>query len=484
MSFVQQIIKNIAALTFSVTVFGAAFFVFNIFAARYLGDAEFGKYSFAVAFNLLFATLPYLSMDVIVTRDVTLDKSLAKKYFSNVFFLQIILSICTLFIIVLVTLLTQSNSDTMVAVYVIAVSTIAMSFLALCRAIFRAFERMAWDMFPTAVGIIFLIAGSLFIIITRSDAGLMGITGIYTLTYILTSCIAFAVVIKKFTGLSFNIDFKLWRKLLVMTIPFALNGVLFPLSRRIDVVILSYMQDEAVVGWYNAASTLSTIPFLLVTVGFARALFPYLAHAFFQTDKKIYITLIEKAIRYSVIILFPVGAGVTMLSSRITSILLGPEYNNSAAPLQLLIWSGILLFFNYFYINLMEATGKQKKATFLIGIGAAINILLNLLLIPKFSLIGAAIASLISQFVCLIIGYYQAEGTGNIKTRASSTLKPAIASVLMGVFLFYLNGLNIILLVFSAAVVYFIVLYLIGGITGEELKSLKRLVRLKKTEEQ
>ena len=194
---------------------------------------------------------------------------------------------------------------------------------------------------------------------------------------------------------------------------------------------------------------------------------------------KLYGTVIQRAIRYSVILLLPIGVGVTLLSDRLIAIIFGSGFTNSSGALQLLIWTGILAFFNFFYITVMEATDKQRKATILLGIGAGANTILNLLLIPKFSLIGAATATVITQLVCFMVGYYIVCRGLETQPLTKIILRPLVASLLMGAFVFYLQGLNIVLLIFSAAVLYFIVLYLLKGFSREDWEMLKDISRMR-----
>ena len=157
MNLHQHIIKNIVSMVSSQALFAASLFVFNVLIARYLGDAEFGKYSFAIAFTSLFGIFSSLGLEAVVTRDVVLDKSVAGKYFGNALVLQVIGSIFMFFLVMLTINLSQNAQDARTVVYIVALGTIATSFVYLCRAIFRAFEKMEWDIVPTVAGTCFLL---------------------------------------------------------------------------------------------------------------------------------------------------------------------------------------------------------------------------------------------------------------------------------------------------------------------------------------
>lgn len=469
----QRIAKNIIALTFSTVFLAVCLFIFNIFVARYLGDVEFGKYSFALAFTCLFVVFSQLGLDAMVTRDVVLDKSQARRYFSNALFLKAIGSVSMLLLIIVAVNLAQLAPDTRVIVYIVAIGTIMMSFIELCRSIFRAFARMEWAILGATTGGCLLLAVGIFAL--RSGCGLIEIACIFSAAHVLMFFIGFAIVTKKITGLTFRVELSFWRHLLVSTIPFALNEFLFSIYHRVDIVMLSFLKDEAVVGWYNAACILSITPLLLVAAGVVRALFPSIAHAF-EFNRGLYTTLVERAVRYLMILLIPIGVGVTLLASKMIFIVFGPQFANSTPALQVLIWAGISLFFGCLYIDVMQATGKQKRATLLLGIGAVVNIVMNLLLIPRFSLVGAAIATLVTQITCLMLACYIVGRASGMRLLANSTIRPVIASAIMGAFVFWLSNLHIILLIFLAVIIYFLVLYMLGGITKEDRETLRDLI--------
>ena len=457
----------------SQALFAISLFIFNVLIARYLGDEAFGKYSFAIALTNLLAVFSHFGLEGLATRDLVLDKSLARKYFNNAFVLQIWGSVFMLLLAALTVNFSQQAQDTRIVVTIIAFGTIATSFVALCRSIFRAFERMEWDTIAAVVGTCFLLGAGLFAI--RAGYGLIDVVCIYSAAQIFMFLVSLTIVIIKFIGIDFSLDVKFWKYLAITTIPFALNAFLVQIYFRIDTVILSFAQDKEVVGWYNAAFTLAVIPLSVIITGLGRALFPSVTHAF-AFSKDLYKVLVNRAVRYSVILLVPMGMGVTLLAGKIISIVFGTQYANSVSPLKLLIWAGIVLFINILYISILEATNKQTKATLVLGIGAAMNTVLSFVLISQFGLIGAAISTLLTQLTCVLISCYMVGQIMEIKALLNSFIKPIIASTLMGIFIFYFGYLHIILLGFIAVIIYFLSFYLLRGITEEDLKTFRSLI--------
>ena len=91
MTLVQKIFKNTSFLTVSEIVQKVLLFFLIIYAVRVLGPANFGKYSFAVAFTYFFLFISELGLTTIITRDVARDLTKTQQYFSNLFMFKLIL---------------------------------------------------------------------------------------------------------------------------------------------------------------------------------------------------------------------------------------------------------------------------------------------------------------------------------------------------------------------------------------------------------
>ena len=106
MSSAQKIAKNTGVLLLSRIVCYVLGFIYVIYSARYLGAANFGILSFAIAFTGIFEVFVDLGLNSLATREVARNKSLAIKYINNIIVIKTILSILNFLIIaILVNLL-------------------------------------------------------------------------------------------------------------------------------------------------------------------------------------------------------------------------------------------------------------------------------------------------------------------------------------------------------------------------------------------
>jgi O-antigen/teichoic acid export membrane protein len=160
-------------------------------------------------------------------------------------------------------------------------------------------------------------------------------------------------------------------------------------------------------------------------------------------------------------------------------LIFGTEYAPSVVALQILVWAPVFHFMNSPFARLFEALNRQMLVTKIWGFCLILSVILNLILIPKYSYIGASVTAALTGGLllglCFIwsakIGY----GIFN-KKFAGIVTKVIIASVLMGVFIRYFYALNLLVLIPCSVVLYFVVLYVFGGIDKEDVSLMRRAV--------
>ena len=128
---------------------------------------------------------------------------------------------------------------------------------------------------------------------------------------------------------------------------------------------------------------------------------------------------------------------------------------------------------------LLNAIDRQKLFTLTSGITTIFNILLNVILIPKYSYIGAAVATLISEILSFSMLYYLTSKNKFSINLAKIVAKPIIANIAMIGFVIYLKNLHLILIISISAIIYFLVILAIKGIGKEEINLLQSLTQKK-----
>jgi O-antigen/teichoic acid export membrane protein len=459
MNTVQRIAKNTGALLLSQVVSQILGFYYIMVTARYLGAEGFGIISFALAFTGIFGVFADLGLQTLMVREVARDKNIAGKYLCNIAAIKAILAIVTFVLIAIFINLLGYPELTIKVVYMIALSVVFGSFSGMFYSIFQAFEKMEYQSVGQIISSALMLFGALFAI--SEGLSVVGFASIYFLVSAIVLVYSFAVFAWKFAFPKMEIDLGFWKYTMKEALPFGLTGIFVTIYYWIDSVMLSLMKGDEVVGWYNASYKL-IIVLLFIPVILNTSIFPIISQ-FYITSKDSLRFAYEKYFKYMVIIGIPLGVGTTLLADRIILLIFGGEYMPSVIILQILIWSSVFIYLSSAFGNLLMATNRQMTLTKVTAINASANVILNLILIPKFSYIGASIATVATEFSALMFGIVLCWKIGYaIPNKEILTFGKVIAaSLLMGVLIICLKSLNLFLLIFVAMVIYFAVLCLL-----------------------
>jgi len=186
--------------------------------------------------------------------------------------------------------------------------------------------------------------------------------------------------------------------------------------------------------------------------------------------------LLKKTLTLSMVVAIPIGIAGTILSGPIMVTLFGSAFSDSKFALQILVWSAALVLFSANYGYCLVACHQQKALAISIGIGTVANIALNFLLIPSYGIMGASLATVIAQFTMLIfqIAFFYRRIYPTLPS-AASALKAFVAGLSMAIVILYLSPfINFYSLLFIGTVIYFLILWLLGGIPLHILSSFRR----------
>ena len=185
---------------------------------------------------------------------------------------------------------------------------------------------------------------------------------------------------------------------------------------------------------------------------------------------------IKKILLYGFILIVPMMFGLFLLGPKMIKVIYGSAYADAGLSLAILSWAVLPLFINNVLFSILIAFDKLKKTSKIYLFSLLASLILTFLLCFEFKLQGADIAFVLSNYLLLLLLAYETK----IKKGFNQLIKPLFSSLVMSliiVLLFELShsfkgGLFLIVL---GAIVYFTTLYLVKGISKEDLKVLKLL---------
>ena len=206
------------------------------------------------------------------------------------------------------------------------------------------------------------------------------------------------------------------------------------LNYNFDSVLLGFLSGATVVGWYNAAYKPALIALALPLTYFI-GLYPALSSAYARGDTAEFGQLARGSLHLSAVFVAPLVVGGTLLAAPIINLLYGPAYARSAAPFRILLWSAALVILRGTYAEALRAAGHHKLDLRCALASAASNVGLNLLLIPRYGMIGAASATVAADIVWLGMGYLFFRREIASRDALPSLKAPVCGALAMGAFL-------------------------------------------------
>lgn len=477
MSTVQRIAKNTSFLFLSHVIGLALSFFYLIYTTRYLGAESYGILSFALAYTSLVGFFTDIGLLSVTIRDVARDRSLTRKYMGNMAVLKLSLAIFTIILTIIIMHLNSYSHDTALVIYIILFSVILNAFAGIFIGLFQAYERMEYVAIGSILNNFVMLIGALYA--TSNEMGLIEFAYIYLLAGIALLIYNFVISSWKIAWPHLEINLDLCRYLLREAVPFGLSTFFIRIYYYIDTIMISFIisNPNEIMGWYSAAYRLVFVLSFIPTT-FLMAIYPIMSKCYVSKDDALKL-MFERSFKYLLIIAVPIGVGITSLASKIILFSYGPNYAPSTIALQILVWSEVFIFLNSVFGNLLNAINKQIVVAKQTMFASLLNIMLNLVLITKFSYIGASIATVITNcfsFIFLFIFIYQ-NGYGFSSKIVVDLSKVLAASSIMYAFIHILNDMNLVILIILSMCVYFFTIYLLKIMDDTDLQLFKKLIR-------
>jgi O-antigen/teichoic acid export membrane protein len=250
-----------------------------------------------------------------------------------------------------------------------------------------------------------------------------------------------------------------------------------------DVLLLSSLSGNEAVGVYSAAyRVLDALMFLPAAL--MGALFPILSRL--SADKNTnWPHILESAVRHLAILGIPAATGTIVISAAVTQLLYGNGWAESTEVLQILMLSWALVFINAPCGVLLNALGKPMLSFGVIAAGICVNVMLNLVFIPKWVAYGASWATVIAALIVTILYFYSTMRViGKFKV-LNYLVHPIIGSAIMYLVLAwqlaYMSIQPILLITpLLGVIIYVSYILIIGAYRWSELRALASILRAQK----
>jgi O-antigen/teichoic acid export membrane protein len=391
MGTAQRVAKNTTVLLLNRGLSLGLGVIYIAVLARYIHAEGIGIIATATSLVSMLMLLPNFGLSELIVRDVAGDRAKAGLYFFNAFFLRGLLSIIFAIRLVCFSKIVKYPISTTLIIFIYGLAYIVDALSDVAFSIFNGFEKMEYPATIQTARDLMNIGLSLLAI--YMGASLLMIVFISLVANLFKLAMSLVILCWRFVKPRLKIDGPLCRRLLSGALPFAALGMISLVERQIDTALLSFYRPEKEVGWFSAANTLIGYLLLLPAV-FLQAIFPVFSK--FHTSsiealKQAYST----TFKYLLILGLALCAGTIVSADQVIALVFGPGFENAAFALRILSFA-MLWMVGFANGALLSATGGQNILAGILGVGASLNVVAGIILIPRFGFVGASIAGIIS----------------------------------------------------------------------------------------
>ena len=474
MSTAKKIVTNSTLLLVSEVIEKLMRFVLVVFSARYLGDEGYGKFAFALAFTQLFLILMDLGIHQLLIREIARKPDQVKKYLGNALLIKLVLCFMTLLIIFGTARLTNKPQEVLTTVWIMAGFQVLFSFTGVFRSVFQALLRMLHEAIATLLlGGLTTVAGIIVLILGGSFQSL-ALCYLFGASIVLIYCIW--IISKILHGLILEIDVPFIKSLIREGLPFGILYFFAMMYTYIDTVMLSLIVGDQAVGWYNAAHRFM-LAMMFIPSAVMKAIFPVLSK-YYKDSLTRFIQLFTTSFKIMFLIGFSFATVLCVLSNPIIQLVYGDEFLPASAALRILVWSTALVFITTVMTHTTRASNRQTFTARVVFGGAVLNVFLNSILIPRFSYIGAAFATFLTQGFTFSVHFIYLYRLSIRPPFFKLLPKIVIINSVLGAVLFIISDVSVLLLPIAAIGIFALMLVTTRYINSQEWSVVKDIVKI------
>lgn len=374
-------------------------------AGRFLSAADYGRFSYALALTTIVETLMDLGLSQVTVRAVARDQAAADHLFPNVLGLKIVWVTVGLALLGVVTPILRTDPVVVRLCYALGISSGVRSYLLTARGLLQGLHR--FDLEALAVvsdRVLLLLAGGA---VLWAGYGLFGLAVAFVASRLVVLGAVQLMLGWVIPNVRPTFDRAVWRDIQSAALPLGVFMIALNTYTYIDTVILGLLRTDAEVGWYAASyrvyEGLTYAPSILFAV-----LTPRLSYLF-SRDRTAYRRLLTRSLAASLALGVVLGGGTALAAKPIITTLFGSGYAAAARPLQILSGGAVFIFGSWILYSAALSTNLERRLLLTTAIGLSVNVALNIVLIPRYGISGAAWATVLAEALTVVLLLVQVE---------------------------------------------------------------------------
>lgn len=449
---------------------------------RYLGQTGFGQYTTIITFLSFFAILADFGLTLVTAQLISRPGADEEKILGNLLAWRLVSALLFLGLAPIAVLFFPYSAEVKTGVAIAAGSFIFIALNQVLVGFFQKRLRMDRVSLSEVISRAVLAAGVLAAV--KFGWGLFGILWVTVVSAAVNFLFHFLFA-RSWTRLKLRFDFVLWRQILMTAWPLAVTIALNLVYLKTDILFLSLLPRPtkigliAEVGLYGAAyrviDVLVTFPFM-----FAGIILPILTYRWARADYPGFKQVLQKSFDVMAILAVPLVVGTQLVAREVIIFVAGSDFAAAGAILRILIAAAGAIFLGVVFSHAVIALNKQRQIIKAYLFTAVTAVAGYLIFIPYFSYFGAAAVTVYSEVIIAIANAWLVWRVSGFRPRLNVFFKSFLAAAIMAGFIYFwkLYGwpagsrYNFLVAIGLGSGIYFLCLYLLGGLKREDILSL------------
>ena len=466
--------RNATALFLSDVASKGTLFLWQLVLARWLGAAGYGIYGTIGALMTVGASVVELGMGVIVVREVAKRPPSAGRFLAATLMVQPALAVVAYGVLQLAVWRLGFDSELRALLVLAAASLLINALGNICHNQLIAAERMG---LPAAISVVHVLS----LVGLAATALWMGsgLWGLYVATLaagVLRSVLYWLALFWAGRASVGLFDRTTVRELVRDGLPLAVMSFLTLCCMHIDKVMAAALIGTRTAGYLAAAFVVSFGVMELLNTTVLVAVLPLMSRFAEESEQGLY-RVIGKLSLLTIAFGFPAAVLISLLATPLSTWFFGDRFLPTADALRILIWyTCVAMLANVFSQGLI-VQNRQKRLMFFRTAGLILAVILNLALLPRLGVVGAATATLISEAfaLTLMVGSFGLPA-GWWHRIAARSFRLALATIGLGAGVWLLRGVHPVLAALAGVPIYAVLVYVSGAIGAEERDLIYRLL--------
>lgn len=376
--------------------------VLLLVAGRFLSVDDYGRFSYALAIATVIETVMDIGLAHVTVREVARDHRGAPALLRHVLGLK--LAWITGGLLLIATVPTLLRTDLVVArlCYALGISAAIRSYFLTARGYLQGLNRFDLEALVVVSDRVLLLGLGVFALAAYHDVVALGIA--FVVARIVMGA-GVTILLGRLTahagGARPTFDRQVWKDLQAAALPLGFFMISLNLYNYVDTVILGATRSNVETGWYSAAYRIYegiTYPPSIV----AALVTPRLSYLFVHDRSRVR-AMVNRSVAAAALLGIVLGGTVALAARPIVHLLFGDAFEEAVAPLRVLSGGALFIFCTWILHGVAVATNLDRRLLLTTAIGLATNVVLNLVLIPRWGITGAASATVAAEAVTVAL---------------------------------------------------------------------------------